>query len=255
MLNVLNDPNYPDDETIAQAQKTIAETYGINTHNGETHHIDTVGTNLERDELRDTLRVVMEELAKYPCDFFRRNTIKAMHFVKNLAKYETEDIFKGKKIWEKRHIGGRSWWKLKEILLLYYPHQKKTDHPSMRGTLHHEITHILDGHERSKLDKKWISLHEKHSRVCGTYTGKGEGPISPCFVSAYGSTSPTEERAEFAEIFMLPQRHKEFLARLANAPKEAQLVLKKKYSDMKENFLRWSGGVMNDAYWDALLKE
>lgn len=239
IVNLVGDPQYSDNEAIEHAREFIESTYGIQALNGEPFSTYVSGAKLEEHELRDALAITIGELAKYPPDFFKRNHISAINYVKDLVYYEKR---------EKNHLGV-ALASTGTIVLEY------TERKFVQQTLHHEVVHIADFHEAEELDHEWYALHKQCD--CGVY-GDNVPPNERVdnekyFLDRRAQENPAESRAQLGEYMMMPLRHEVLLVdRMRKKDKPAEL-LREKYADMKANYLRWSGGKMDDAFWERLI--
>jgi len=232
-----------------EARAFLSDNYGIEVTTGETWDPTVFGEKIPQELAADMLEVIIEEVGKYPPDFFKRNKLHRIHLLANAE----EGLFLHTK-----PIRGIFQRLQKDSIILSYGNG---DMKLLREVFHHELFHLLDyadgGFDQD--DQRWRDM-QKDCR-CLPY---GFDPLHlPSDVEAevpfstqYGSTSPSEDRAEFGSIMMTPEKHLQLLRRISGTSSaKVETVLLKKYSEIKAMYLRWSGGAMDDSYWQRLITQ
>lgn len=231
---------------IQRAKDFLSTNYGVTVTLGESWDPVSFSDELPTAEAIASLRVLIEELGKYPPDFFKRNKLSSIRIGTN--------IHIGPFFWAKRVAGSFNFNPFSPVLLSF-----DGDLEYFRMTIHHELHHMLDyrdgGFEDD--DKRWIEIHE--NCACGVY-GKEKAEsqdiksfLHGSFATSYGASHPTEDRAEFAAMMMVPFLHFILQERMRDEKEKGGSVLAMKYESIKDAYKRWSGGKMDDSYWNAII--
>lgn len=237
-------------EAIENAKKFLKDTYDVTVELGdELRHRDTFAEELTKAESIQSLQFLIEEMGKYPADFFARNKLTFIRIAKNFQYGHAfgPSALGGFAVREKRTIGlGFSWDHLEQF----------------RDAFHHELHHVLDfwnGGDAAN-DARWEQIHQgctctPEVRRKPFEQGLDRREIGDrSFINIYGESSALEERAEFAAMMMVPRQHAAFLKRVARESEEDRSILERKYQGMVRDFFDWSGEKMDQAYWDAIIE-
>lgn len=237
----------PKPEAVENARKYLKETYGVDVTFGDSWEFtNSSADDLDAAEATQAIQILMEEMGKYPGDFFSRNKIQTLRIGKNL--HVGSPFSAG-------IVGGYALGKEQHVSMGYDP----TNPNFFRSKLHHEFMHVLDfwnGGEQS--DMRWDQIHA--GCTCNPEIRRPELKGMPfvindhAFLNAYSETSPGEERAEFASMLMIPRLHALFLKRLEKESNSDRAVLTRKYEAIKKDYLTYSGGLMDQSYWNSIIE-
>ncbi|MFZ2886301.1 MAG: hypothetical protein WA021_00600 [Minisyncoccia bacterium] len=248
VLRALTGQKHVTTEATENARDFLRETYGIEVQFGDARDERNFFANdLSEGETIQSLQMLIEEMGKYPSDFFVRNKLVVIRIAKNfqigstiapkaVAGFARNDV---------RIIGLSFAWENSDFF---------------RHAFHHEMHHVLDywNHGEQTNDERWEQIHEGCTCVPNVRRKDFDEykleEYGRSFINAYGESSALEERAEFAAMMMVPRKHASFLLRLQREQEVDRLVLERKYGAMKQDYLDWSDGKMDQAYWDAIIE-
>jgi len=237
------------DRFAEQAKSYLKTRYKLDVFVGlpENDNIIT-GTNLNKYELSRGLGLVMEEIIKYPLDFFEKNGVTAIRFLNDV------------KIGGKDYYGGFAGLE-GTIGIAYAARPFELQREYFRAVFHHELFHILDykdgGFDQD--NQQWRDLHQCGCQLYREIGGRdnSEGAASSpidWFLNDYGQRNPIEDRAEFGRFMMTPRLHQRLNQRINDErdPK-TRSILEDKYRLTVESYKKWSGGLMDEKYWKDLI--
>ena len=237
------------DRYAEQAKSYLKTEYGPDVLTGPPEN-DTIitGTNLNKYELRRGLGLVIEEVIKYPPNFFRENGVTAIRFLNNV------------KVRGKDYYGGFAGLE-GTIGIAYAAQPFEINREYFRGVFHHELLHILDykdgGYDQD--NQQWRDLHncgcQPYREIHGRDKEEGAAP-SPTdwFLNTYGQKNPIEDRAEFGRFVMSSGLHRDLVQRIRDEKEgEKRRILGDKYKLTTEAYKKWSGGLMDGRYWENLM--
>lgn len=238
------------EKLIQQAKETIKNEYSLDVYNGQPENDPGItGSELSRYELARGLGLVMEEIIKYPQDFFKKNGVTAIRFLNNV-KVNGLDYYGGY-----ADLEGT-------IGLAYHadPADTNGNREYARGVFHHELFHILDykdgGYDRDNYE--WEIMHNcscQPYREIGGRDPLEDPPPSPAnwFVDLYGRRNSVEDRAVFGQTVMISDAHKHLIKLIhSESDDTARNILTKKYTTTLGYYKKWSGGSMDNQYWEDL---
>lgn len=246
-------------QSIEGAIKYLGENYGIEVFTGVPEVTNffggsdvITGTDLSRYELSSGLELAIGEIVKYPYDFFRNNSISNIRFI-NDVRVNGEDYSWG--------YGASSG----TLGIAYSAEEQRLNSGRFREVFHHEAFHGFDwfnGGYKSD-DKEWENIHNCKCEVYWNVGGRDSienvpEPDSPIewFVNPYGRLNPVEDRATTAQYMMIPYLHRLIIERIGSERnRTTKEILQKKRSLIMKDYADWSGGVMNDQYWDDLVND
>ena len=248
------------DEAVKEAKGFLKERYGINLVMGNEKDQDEFrGDPVALERYRVTLRLIVQEMSKYPPEMIHK-----IAEGRGLEIRVVDNLFVKEGQQESRRefrAGGLAPFleqgKVAQLILDagYAEHHQ-------RAMVHHELNHRASQkwENQTERNKKWVGFHSKVS-ARSPYRKKREGAkdydTTPerFFVIEYAATHPQEDEAVCAEMMMNPLRHLEFLNLWRNEQdKNVKDVLAVKYVETKRNYLNWSGGKIDDAFWQAIIK-
>lgn len=203
-------------------------------------------------ELHEALQLLMQQIIKYPHDFFRNNGIQTIRFLNN-------PVVNGRS-----YGGGYASDRYKEVGISF---DTSTTHPNehriryFNTVFHHEVFHIADFYDEDyeSLDDIWESLHNCSCQVYENVHGRDERPgisESPLewFAHPYGQVNAREDRAVMADALMDREKHLAILDRITSGGTlEEREILRQKYNLIRQAYFEYSGGQMDNAYWLCLL--
>ncbi len=116
------------------------------------------------------------------------------------------------------------------------------------AVLHHELFHRMDEVFYGQGDfNKNINTNDEHKEwkeiIKNDIFGSG-------YVTQYGKEDVFEDRAETASMLFVPWMQRDIMRRARH-----NKTLQKKVSVIKDYYWHWSGGIMDDAYWDRIREE
>jgi hypothetical protein len=261
---------------VKELQQRLKNDYGLKLFNGppnadnlirEKVGRDLNGKNLNNEEIENILTNILSQMNKYPESFWRKNRIKGIRLVKDLAYTNIRvgalfDTVKGEVIINGFDRDGN------ELLDV-----------AVEELFHHEIYHALDFWTIQKLglvksnDKKWIEFHN-----CGCIPYQnipsaknlqnknlGENNLSNqidlmWFIGGeYASSNPSEDRAMTAGAIMTHSTFVEVLKKIKgfqNGTSEERaiaLILRNKIDDIRKDLYNASNGYHNLTFWYDLI--
>ena len=236
----------PKPEAVENGKKFLREMYGVDVIFGDRWEFENSSAeDLDAADATQAIQILIEEMGKYPADFFSRNKIQTLRIGKNM---QIGSPFNAS------GVGGYAEGKLRHVSLDYDPSHSNF----YRRSLHHEFMHVSDfWNNGEQSDLRWSQIHT--GCTCTTeirrikHKGDAFAVQDRSFINAYGETNPGEERAEFASMMMVPRSHALFLKRLEKENERDRAALSRKYEAMKKDYFGLSGGSMNQAYWDAVI--
>lgn len=244
--------------TISEQQNYFMDRYGIPAEFGPRDSADRPEvefTELPLEFAPRALEALRQELALYPISYLKYCQVSLVKFVEMLK------LLKNAYIDQPTPARGVA-FSSGEVYLVYSP-----EYPLYsRRTFHHEFLHRADQSAVKKLRSKgargkrieerwranWISLN---SQSTGVYLGKTFLQMSDedrknldldGFTRPEGRIAVPEDRATVAEYFMFTP-HKAQEAALTYP------VLDQKISRIKTDMNIWSGGLMDDKYFEKLM--
>ena len=269
-------PTSPDDRIVGQfdhdsevrwIHRHMKERYGMDFALGpEKGQKEILGRVPSLEKYKITLRVMKEEMLKYPPDMVRKigegrgfetRAIEILSTTKRIAgMYDTDQMEMSSLA--PPLVPGRP------AQLLINP---RISEGFQRQTLHHDLNHRLSvqlGNPQER-DRKWIALHKKVSqnpyrRVGGDKGIKGvradTDPTERYFLTKYASATPEEDQAVCAEWMLTPRLHAEFVRRRDNDPDEkVREILAAKYEQVIADYSEWSDGEMGRPFWDGIYRK
>ena len=233
-------------EAVEKARTFLRDEYGVEVQIGDSWAEKNSSVEwLDSEEATKALAYLIEEMGKYPPDFFNRNKVQAIRIGK--------DVHVGHPLFDNHPVEGFAKRQLRQMTLDFSATEE-----FFRGTFHHELNHILDfWNGGPSSNERWEQIHAGCTCIPEVrrkaYDENTVTEFERSFINAYGASSALEERAEFASHMMIPRLHAKFLGRLSTEKSEDSQILRRKYDAMKQDFFRWSDGKMNDAYWNSLI--
>ena len=200
---------------------------------------------MSSEELLEGMRLLVNQLAKYPPDFFRNNGIKAVSFWGDIKDQEGNQIL------------GLSSPEIPVISVTTTP-----DGIKEIVSFDHEVFHQAKRHDGTPYtnDPEWLLLSASRDLDCDLYEdssdGRTEGPLCP---DSYYLDSPQskdntfEDAANTAEVLLNPERHRQELLRIQSLDPDSRQILLAKINKIKRYYYKWSKGLINDSYWSDLI--
>lgn len=118
-----------------------------------------------------------------------------------------------------------------------------------QAVFHHEFYHQFDEHSADEVfNEEWLQFStELGAKFLGPEEQNKIAFEKKGFATAYGSSSPVEDRAEIAAGLLTNLR--KLVRRAENDP-----ALKMKMERIKKEFLKKSNGLMDDVYWELAMR-
>lgn len=240
------------DRDIDHMKKEIKDKYNLSIDMGPFENGFSISGNcLNKYEYTQGLKLLSEEIVKYPPNFFQKNKVRQVRFLNNI------------RVGHYSYYGGYAGISDGTVGLAYDADNFEENREYFRSVFHHELFHVLDYREDKYMpdDKIWQEFHtNKNAPNYLNIGGRDEiderKPMKTTeyFTSDYGQRSPKEDRAEFASKMMSKTKHAELVDAINNLKdKKAQEIMNEKYSAMKKYYYKWSDGVMDDKYWNDLM--
>lgn len=249
-LRALFDTQHTNDEVVRTGQNLLQQMYGIRLEFGVHSERENIspgeywtGTGLSTEEARRAIAATFTVLGRYPLDFFTRNRLPSVTIVKELVQIQREGFSETRLDW-----GGVAQHNQNAIIV-----EHSSELSIFESALHHEIFHILEGRDgdSTKKNQRWKQILQDCG--CGEYGVQNPEELRYPFVTDYGTTGPNEDRAEFAAALLEPFEHYHLVKRMQKEEPSARRALELKIQSTKEDYLRWSGGSMNQTYWDEII--
>lgn len=237
---------------LVEELRFLREMYGLRVKGGKCDSLDdeeVMFTPLTYVETLDAVRIVREELVKYPASYIQQLGIKRLRLAKNLHEVLDADSL------QMRDIGGIA-FKTGQV----YSHFESDDYGRgfLRRALHHELLHRADDVEitRSlvgflqilKSACKWNWLNPSYAYIGERFWDGDYYYDTPAkgFARIYGTRNIDEDRATVAELLMIePDR--------ARIKCDIDPIFEKKVHSIMRDFKRRSSGLMNTRYFNDLL--
>lgn len=227
---------------LQQDVEYLKDTYDIDIYTRVSLFLakSFTGGTLNQSELKRTVQNIRKAASLYPKEYFQNNGIKGISVLKDFK------------------IDGKSFGGDAVVEQGYFVISYSDNGEWQVGACHHEAYHMADlqtnfleslsGKNTTKT-KEWDKVFACN---CDPYS---EANINPNhFVSDYAETNDVEDRADMAFWIMTPSRHKDLLNKIAHSSDaETKRILTEKMRIIKEDYLAWSNGKMNDQYWEDLL--
>ena len=257
---------YDYDEVVTEAKRYFSEKYGatlmVGSDEQSNSNADVRATPVELDRYKRAIQVLMQEFAAYKSPETLRAIGESSGFEVRIAK-QVKWRKKGSEREYDEAAGLTLGLELGKPAVAYVDAGQAES--SWPGIIHHELTHGLSARWEIPAERndQWIKMHAAlggypyRFRPDGTMGQKTASlELKECFLTDYARESPAEDQAVCAEYLMVPELHVEFLRKIQNTKfPRAKRILVEKYLVTKENFKQWSGGKMDDAYWDAIITE
>ena len=248
LMDEADDKEYDFDAIVKDAKRYLKDKYGMLLAVGPDKDGELIlGDKATLEHYRITLRLLVQELARYPSEMILNVTSRKSVPVRIVDRPESR-----MRLGEPPYrVGGVvHYWPLIRIALdssatLVYQQQ----------AIHHEINHALTAKDAVDLSSRWIEMHKPIA--ANAYDKRiDHTPLAEYFLTPYASTNPREDLATCAEYMMTPLLHIEFLKRIgaATSPITRQ-ILQAKYDSVKSAYLRLSGGKMDERFWYAIATE
>ena len=240
----------------------MKETYGVTLVMGvDKHEKDITGNPVALEQYRASLRLLVQEMSKYPPEMIRKIGEGRGFEIRISNGLYTKGDTVADHSHEKKKLGGVAPL-LKEKKSAQMMLDSQETEVYQRQTMHHELNHraAAKWEDPSKRDQTWVKFHSKtsanpyHEVSINSITDQTK--FKPYFLKAYAGAAPIEDEAVFAEYMMMPQLHIEVLNKWRNEKDPiVKDILAAKYLETKKNYLTWSDGKMDDAFWGSIIAE
>lgn len=251
---------YDYDEVVKEAKQFLKERFHVDLFVGLGKHNESfTGDPAVLEKYKTTLRVIVDEITKYPPKMIQKIGERRGFDIRAIAKLglkSGDDPSQSDKHWT-----GFAPWLTKSDAAQLLLHANETE-SQQRVTFHHELNHRCaeKWQKKEDRDKKWIALHGKISARPYREIPKGErhgaSPKEHFFLSNYSGTRPIEDQAVCAECMMIPRLHLWFLKRIQEEQEPAsKQILTAKYNTVKQEYFLWSEGEIAQSFWDAIIKQ
>lgn len=253
------------DEVVKEAKSFMKERYHIDLVIGvKEGQNDILGDAVTLEKYRTILRVIMQEMSKYPSEMIQKigeGPGFELRIIDNLYTKGPLSGFSSNFSNIGQRVGGIAPFRTEDK-----PAQLILDSNQMeyiqRQTLHHELNHLSANkwENRQERDQRWMGFHKKISKDpyhrVSSDTKAEDPPKEPYFLTNYASSAPVEDQAVCAEWMMTPLLHAEFVKRWQDErDPSVREVLSLKYVETVREYNEWSGGKIDDAFWDTIWKQ
>ena len=252
------------DEIVKEAKAYMKERYNVNLMMGrEKNREDVLGNPLALDKYRVVLRVITQEMSKYPPELIRKigepNGFE-VRIVEDLATAGSTTGMSSNNNQAYRLAGlapALTRGKAAQFIL-----DSSQPEYFLRQTVHHELNHrcATKWENREKRDRQWTDFHAKVSRSpyrrLPAGTKSDTPPKERYFLTQYASSAPVEDEAICAEHMMTPSLMVVFIEKWKNEQDQnTKDILALKYLQTKKNYAVWSEGKMGDAFWQSIIDQ
>jgi hypothetical protein len=241
------------DNAVQEAKVHFKERYGIDILAGpEDGQQELLGNRPTLEQYRATLRVIWQELSKYPPEMMRALG-DGLGLEMRIIDEPTvkEDAKSARRV----RVGGTS------------PHVKEGKPVSLifeagepevfqRRGVHHELNHRFAEKWQTwdEREARWVSFHA--NVTAHPYHPEPEGTrlddkaAEPYFLTMHASNNFEEDQGICAEWLMTPEKHFEFVERIKNEkdPKVKD-ILSWKYKETVNNYKTWGGDHFKNQFW------
>lgn len=200
----------------------IKKIYDLDIYNGESILVEFFnvgsisGLDMNIEEIERSLEIIIDELSKYPIDFFKKNHISSIRLIDNL------------RVSDRKFMGS-----VVAPYSIIFDYSTDHDASSNGNTLHHEAFHCIQSHpEIQQIIEIWKKTPYKYLRTKN--------------LPAY------EEMAYVAAALMFPSSHDNILNLIQQAEEPKKSNFQKKLDLAKQCYFLASNGKMNEDYWQAL---
>lgn len=188
------------------------------------------------EEIARSVGLIRQGLSVYPPEYFRRNAITGITLVAHLRSFGRE--LDGEAVYLDRDVivnVARSRW----LFLL---------------TLYHELFHRTDfGSALSPKVGEFVRTSQRWDGLFQAQMNTMRDDWMEWYFE-YGLGESIEDRAVHGAFLLIPSLHARLLLRCADEADLLRLiVIKEKIRQVKQLYLEWSDGKMNDRYWEDLL--
>lgn len=245
------------DEVVIESKKMLHDKYGIELIMAiDPKSGEIVAKKVELEKYKVALRILLTELLKYPPEMIRK---------------ETEGKSPVIQIGEKLQSWSSSDQKYGPVAGVFFPPAKKrrlriglntSEDPENFGkTIHHEFNHAFVDNRDVAQARKWKGFlttkrEEDPYPMYYSMASKGKPDSVPSFfLTEYAAKSVSEDQAVTAEYMMTPHLHLEFMQRItASKDPDVIRILSLKYNAIKNEYKEWSGGKIDQKFWDNMIK-
>lgn len=251
------------DEIVKEAKAYMKERYNVNLVMGrEKSQEHVLGNPLALERYRVVLRVITQEMSKYPPDMVRKigeNDGFEIRVIEDLAIVgATTGVSSNNRA---NRLGGLAPALTQGKAAQFILDSSQPEY-FLRQTVHHELNHrcATKWENREKRDKQWIGFHAKVSPNPYRRVPPGTGSDVPSekgyFLTQYASSAPVEDEATCAEHMMTPSLMVAFIEKWKNEKdKNTKDILALKYLQTKKNYAEWSEGKMGDVFWQSIIDQ
>ncbi|OGG69045.1 hypothetical protein A3C20_03555 [Candidatus Kaiserbacteria bacterium RIFCSPHIGHO2_02_FULL_55_25] len=242
-------------------KRILEQRYGIRLSMGPQQGQDRVlGDPMLLEKYRTVMEVIADELSKYPPEMLQKigkDRVFEIRVIDNLYLKAPEDaVLPG----VTKITGGNAQWHAKDGATRISLKANETER-QLRRNIHHELNHIFsfEWQDQNARDRRWVRLNSETSRNPYVEVPEDVEPDTPTddrrFLSLNASSKAEEDQAVCAEWMMTPLLHAEFLTRWRDEQdQDVKNALAAKYIETKNNYLNWSGGKIDDAFWQVIIK-
>lgn len=245
----------------------LEKLYGVRIVMGPPHgeeHIRGDITTLKT--YADTLTLISQEFSKYPLGMIQKVSNKRrleIRVMDKLASTETAsfDVSAQAKN-QPVAVGGLMEEKVNGKEEARITLNTSVQAAYLRRVLHHELNHRFSREWEgwNQRTRKWARFNS--TSVLNPYRPvplgtKGDTPTRDRrFLTLFASSSAEEDQAVCAEWMMTPRLHADFLERIEDEQDEnIKAILAAKYDEIIDTYKRWSGGKINEAFWQAIIDQ
>ncbi|MEK7156563.1 MAG: hypothetical protein AAB790_02030 [Patescibacteria group bacterium] len=250
-----------------ELKSSLEKLYGIRIVMGPPRGEDHIrGDMTKLETYASALTLISQELSMYPLDMIRKVTGKRPLEIRVVDKLTTTSAtafgVSALEADQPVSVGG-----LMEEQVNGKEESRITLNTSMRldyqrRTIHHELNHQFsrEWEERNQRDRKWARFNS--TSVLNPYRPVPAGTYADTptddrrFLTLFAGSSAADDQAISAERMMTPRLHADFLDRIENEKDEnIKATLVAKYNETIDTYKRWSGGKMDEAFWERIAEQ
>lgn len=248
------DEQYDLDGVVREA-KAYLRTYGLDLlTGGDTERNEILGDKAALEHYQMSLLALVQEISKYPQEMIpgsmdgKTLEIRVVNVLSIKDRPNTEP----------RRVGGVATTFDRRAPRIGLDSSQPEEF--QRQTIHHELNHLFGRREQQARDIRWrqfhASLRTEIYRPIPAQRNARQAAAEEYFLTNYAGTEPIEDQAVWAEHMMVPELHLKLIEKIRSTRNaDARRILTMKYMATKEEYRKWSNGVMDDQYWQRLIQQ
>lgn len=195
------------------------------------------GSLLKRDKVSEALNDLDKEMQKYPPGFFKNREL----IINLMGELTTDNEKRGSASVDGLHI------------------EKRIYLTNVKNAFDHELYHFLEFHSGGyeANNPTWVKEYGSNYPGDKGYKWhdelKDKPTLSPGFDASYTMVNPEEHQATIAERLFKSEKDN-YIASLKDHAEHRE-IMQKHRKQLIEEYKKWSGGLMNEQYFDDIMNE